>query len=84
MTDEEIEAKLRAFMEKWKGKPLYDTGTLGPNPYGAQCVNLVNEWLRELGIDPFVGDPVDWPEQARARGMWVSYGETEEEMSGDG
>jgi hypothetical protein len=49
------------FVAEWDGKPIFDNlSSTSPNPSGAQCVNLVNQWCRELGIELFPGNAGDF------------------------
>lgn len=47
---------LAQFVGRYMGTKLPDDGTMGPNPYGAQCVDLPNEWCVNLGIEQFPGN----------------------------
>lgn len=50
---------------------LTDNGTLGPNPYGAQCVNLLNWWWAVLGVGQRYGNAADWIGQPGNGTRWL-------------
>ncbi len=41
---------LSSFLSEWTGRGV--NLPEDKNPYGFQCVELVNEWLKELGLNP--------------------------------
>lgn len=43
-----------------RGVYLTANGSLGPNPSGAQCVNVCNEFWRRVGASQHHGNATDW------------------------
>lgn len=62
---------LSQFFVEWNGKQLDNDGNMGTNPYGAQCVNVPNEWCRELGIEEFPGDAATFEYDSHPDCEWV-------------
>ncbi len=56
LTAAQVRAKVHRFVDKWNGRFEIDDGVLGPNAYGAQCVNLANQFASYLRIEPFPGN----------------------------
>jgi hypothetical protein len=41
------------------------------DPYGAQCVELVNEWCKEIGIEEFSGNAIDFVNDPHPHCDWI-------------
>lgn len=46
--------------QELRGVYLTANGSLGPNPAGAQCVNVCNEYWRRVGATQHHGNAGDW------------------------
>ena len=56
MNGNQREKIVSRFVDRWDGIRLTRNGNLGPNPNGAQCVNVANQWCAHLDIEPFYGN----------------------------
>ena len=62
---------LDEFIQEWNGKFISEDGSLGNDPYGAQCVCVCNEWCKELGIEPFPGNAANFEFDSHPDCDWV-------------
>lgn len=70
MTELKLRRKVWKFARYMMGKAPDYNGTVGPNPAGAQCVNLCNYWFAVLGVSQFSGNAVDWVGAHTANVKW--------------
>ena len=47
---------IQQFVDHWQGQRANPDN----DPFGAQCVELANEWCKELGIEEFGGNAIDF------------------------
>lgn len=59
------------FFRDFRGTYLFRNGTLGTNPYGAQCVNPPDDFWESMGIPAIAGNAVDWIGAEDAYRRWV-------------
>ena len=72
MNGSQRKAILTPFINRWDGVDLYQNGVLGPNPYGAQCVNVANEWAQLLRIEPFRGNAGSFFQDSHPNCDWIA------------
>lgn len=59
------------FYWETRGAFLFGNGSLGRNPYGAQCVNLPNDFWATMGIPSIAGNASEWVGAEDAYRKWV-------------
>lgn len=63
---------LTQFVGHYGGLYINSDGTLGPNPYGAQCVNLPNTWMANIGADQFPGNAASFEYDSHPDCDWIA------------
>jgi CHAP domain len=62
---------------------IYDDGQYGPNPYGAQCVNVANAWCQNLGIEGFPGNAANFEFDSHPDCDWIPQAQGQVPLPGD-
>jgi len=74
---------LSEFVQEWNGKLISVDGALGPDPYGAQCVCVVNEWCKEIGVEAFAGNAADFEFDSHPDCEWIGNTSANYPLPGD-
>lgn len=72
-----------AFARATIGAFLVRNGSLGINPYGAQCVNVPNCFWQRLGLPAIEGNAGDWVGILAAGRRWIQSGAGRRPEAGD-
>lgn len=71
------------FVGHYSGLYIYSDGSMGANPYGAQCVNLPNVWMQNIGAEQFPGNAATFEFDSHPDCDWIPNTPTNYPMPGD-
>lgn len=74
---------LAEFVGHYSGLHVNNDGSYGPNPYGAQCVNLPNVWMQNIGAEQFPGNAGSFEYDSHPDCDWIPNTPTNYPMPGD-